>query len=116
MLAGAGFSGFEVGLIAIALFGLLKNLPVTMGLSALILVVLIFAQYRRWIEKFDLLVISAITLGIFFLPVISVVVRSGYSIQYVALLATAAGLVAIALTALFSSNLQIAFPILLSEF
>ena len=63
-MIGAGFSGFEGGLIAIALFGLLNNLPVTLGLSALILVVLIFAQYRRWIEKFDLLFIAATTLAI----------------------------------------------------
>ncbi len=101
LLAGAGFSGFEGGLIAIALSGLLKNPPVTMGLSALILGVLIFAQYRRWIEKFDLVIIAGITLAIFFLPVVSVVVRGSYPIQYVALFAVAAGLVAIALTALF---------------
>jgi len=98
LLAGAGFSGFEGGLIAIGLYSLLHKFPVTMGLSVLILGALIFAQSRRWIEKFDLLIIAGITLSIFFLiPFL----RGDFSIQQVAFLAVAGGLVAIALTALF---------------
>ena len=98
LLAGAAFSGFEGGLIAIALTSLLSSPVISFGASALILGGLIFAQSRRWIEKFDLLIIAGITLAIiFFLPVL----QNGLTIQVVAFLAIAAGLVAIALTALF---------------
>ena len=98
LLTGAAFSGFEGGLIAIALASLLQPSVISLGLSALILGVVIFAQSRRWIEKVDLLIIAGITLAIiFFLPVL----RDGFTIQVVAFLAMAAGLVAIALTALF---------------
>ncbi|MBD2212053.1 protein kinase [Nostoc linckia FACHB-104] len=98
LLAGAAFSGFEGALIAIALFSLLHNLITTFSISALILGMLIFAQTRRWIEKLDLLIIPAITFAIiFFLPLL----RSELGIQQVVVLAVAAALVSIALTALF---------------
>lgn len=98
LLAGAGFSGFEGGLIAIALASLLNSSVISLGASALILGILIFAQSRRWIEKVDLLIIAGITFAIiFFVPVL----RDGLTIEVVAFLALAAGLVAIALTALF---------------
>lgn len=98
LLAGAAFSGFEGGLIAIALYSRLKSLPITLGASFLILGVLIFAQSRRWIEKTDLLIIAGITFAvIFFVPVLHNELRIGL----VAFLALAAGLVAIAITALF---------------
>lgn len=98
LLAGAAFSGFESGLIAIALTSLLQSPVISLGASALILGVLIFAQSRRWIEKMDLLIIAGITFAIiFFVPVL----RDGFTIQVVAFLALAGGLVAIALTALF---------------
>ncbi len=98
LLAGAGFSGFEGGLIAIALFSLLHSPAITLVASALILGALIFAQSRRWIEKMDLLIIAGITLLlIFFVPVL----QGALSIQEVAFLSVAAGLIAIALTALF---------------
>lgn len=98
LLAGAAFSGFEGALIAIALFSLLHNLITTLSVSALILGILIFAQTRRWIEKLDLLIIPGITFAIiFFLPLL----RSELGIQQVVVLAIAAALVSIALTALF---------------
>jgi serine/threonine-protein kinase len=98
LLAGAAFSGFEGGLIAIALASLLQPSVISLGLSALILGILIFAQSRRWIEKVDLLIIAGITFAIIFLlPIL----RDGLTIQVVAFLALVAGLVAIALTALF---------------
>ncbi|MBW4671073.1 MAG: serine/threonine protein kinase [Cyanomargarita calcarea GSE-NOS-MK-12-04C] len=98
ILIGSAFSGFQGGLIAIALFSLLKNPIITLAASALILGGLILAQARRWIEKFDLLIISGITfLIIFFVPF----VRGGLSIQQVVLLSVAAGLVAVALTSIF---------------
>jgi serine/threonine-protein kinase len=85
-------------LIAIALYSLLQSPPIALAASALILGFLVFIQSRRWIEKFDLLIIAGITIAIiFFVPVL----RDGLTIELVAFLALAAGLVAIALTALF---------------
>ncbi|MDZ7956321.1 MAG: protein kinase [Aulosira sp. DedQUE10] len=98
LLAGAAFSGFEGALVAIALFSLLHSFIITIGISAVILGILIFAQTRRWIEKLDLLMIPGITFAIiFFLPLL----RSELGIQQVVILAVAAALVSIALTALF---------------
>ncbi|WP_445635948.1 serine/threonine-protein kinase [Nostoc sp. DSM 114161] len=98
LLGGAAFSGFEGALIAIALFSLVKSPIITLIVASVILGMLIFAQTRRWIEKFDLLIIPAITFGIiFFLPFL----QGGLDIQSVILLAVAASLVAISLTAVF---------------
>ncbi|MBN3958051.1 protein kinase [Nostoc sp. NMS8] len=98
LLGGAAFSGFEGALIAIALFSLVKSPIIVFTTSALILVILIFAQTRRWIEKFDLLIIPTITFAIiFFLPFL----RGGLDIVPVVILTVAAGLVAISLTAIF---------------
>ncbi|BAY25684.1 serine/threonine protein kinase [Calothrix sp. NIES-2100] len=97
-LAGAAFSGFEGALIGIACFSLIHNPIITLGISFVILGVLIFAQARRWIEKLDLLIISAITFAIiFFMPLL----RAELGIQQILMLAVAAALVSIALTALF---------------
>jgi serine/threonine protein kinase len=98
ILIGSAFSGFQGGLIAIALYSLLKNPIITLAASALILGGLILAQTRRWIEKFDLLIIPGITfLIIFFVPFM----RSGLAIDKVVLLSVGAGLVAVALTSIF---------------
>ncbi|MBD2676996.1 MULTISPECIES: serine/threonine-protein kinase [Nostoc] len=98
LLGGAAFSGFEGALIAIALFSLVKSPIITLIVASVILGLLIFAQTRRWIEKFDLLIIPAITFAIiFFLPFL----QGGLDIQSVVLLAVAASLVAISLTAVF---------------
>jgi serine/threonine-protein kinase len=100
LLGGAAFSGFEGGLIVIALFGLLHLPAIALGLSAVILSGLIFAQFRRWIEKMDLLIIAGVSLAIIlFVPVPAL--RSGLARQVIAFLSAAAGLFAIALTALF---------------
>lgn len=98
LLGGAAFSGFEGALIAIALLGLVKNPIITLGISAVILGILIFAQTRRWLEKFDLLIIPSISFAlVFFIPLL----QGGLGIQEVVILALAASLIAIALTALF---------------
>lgn len=94
LLGGAAFSGFEGGLIAIALFSLLKSPIITFVLALVILGALIFAQTQRWIEKYDLLIIPTITLAIiFFLP--------GITISQVLVLSIAAALIAIAVTTVF---------------
>ncbi|WP_341527433.1 serine/threonine-protein kinase [Nostoc sp. UHCC 0302] len=98
LLIGAGFSGFEGALIAIALLSLLKSPIITLATAATILGILIFAQTRRWIEKFDLLIIPGISFAIiFFLPLL----QGGLGIQQIVILALGAALVAIALTSLF---------------
>ncbi|AUB41392.1 Serine/threonine protein kinase [Nostoc flagelliforme CCNUN1] len=98
LLGGAAFSGFEGALIAIALLSLVKSPIVTFGIASVILGILIFAQTRRWIEKFDLLIIPTITVAIiFFLPFL----QGGLGIKVVVFLAVGAGLVAISLTAIF---------------
>ncbi|MDZ8134579.1 MAG: protein kinase [Nostoc sp. DedQUE04] len=98
LLGGAAFSGFQGALIAIALFSLVKSPIVTLTTSALILGILIFAQTRRWIEKFDLLIIPTITFAIiFFVPFL----RGGLDVPSVVILAVGAGLVAISFTAIF---------------
>ncbi len=98
MLIGAAFSGFEGGLIAIALSSLLKSPIITLAASALILGILIFAQTRRWIEKWDLLIISAISFAIIFFVRF---LQAGLNIQQIVILSFIAALVAIALTSLF---------------
>ncbi|MBW4646556.1 MAG: serine/threonine protein kinase [Goleter apudmare HA4340-LM2] len=98
LLGGAAFSGFEGALIAIAIFSLIPQPIITLGVAALILGGLIFAQTRRWIEGKDLLIIPAITSAIIlFVPLL----RGTLTIQQVVILAFAAALVAIAFTALF---------------
>lgn len=98
LLAGAAFSGFEGALIGIALYSLLHNSVIALGVSAVILGILIFAQTRRWIERFDLLIIPGISLAIIFFVK---VLQAGIAIQQIVFLAVAAALVTIALTALF---------------
>ncbi len=98
ILSGAAFSGFEGGVIALALFSILKSSLITLAASAVILTIIIFAQTRRWIEKWDLLIIPAISFAVvFFIPLLH---RDLTSIQIV-IIPVAAGLVALAITALF---------------
>ncbi|BDI19129.1 serine/threonine protein kinase [Nostoc cf. commune SO-36] len=98
LLGGAAFSGFEGALIAIALLSLVQSPPITLSIAFVILGILIFAQTRRWIEKFDLLIIPTITFAIiFFVPFL----QGELTIQEIVFLAVGAGLVAISLTAIF---------------
>ncbi|MUG94735.1 protein kinase [Scytonema sp. UIC 10036] len=98
ILGSAAFSGFESGLIAIALFSLLKSPLFALGGSALILTILIFAQIKRWIERWDLLIIPAISFAIiYFVPFL----HYGLSLQQLIIIPVAGSLVAIATTALF---------------
>lgn len=66
-LGGALFTGFEGGLVAIALLSLLGTTivsPVFWVPLLGIVIGLIFAQSRRWIERNDLLIIAGITLAL----------------------------------------------------
>ncbi len=96
LLSGAAFSGFEGALIAIGILSLTKSIPVTFGAALVILGILVFIQTRRWIEKFDLLIIPGITLA-----VVILFLRGTVSIPQVVILAVAAALISIAIAALF---------------
>jgi serine/threonine protein kinase len=66
-LGGALFTGFEGGLVAIALLSLLGTTVVSPVFWVPLLGIvmgLIFAQSRRWIERNDLLIIAGITLAL----------------------------------------------------
>jgi len=98
LLSGAAFSGFEGALIAIALFSLVKNPIITLVIAVVILSGLIFAQTKRWLEKFDLLIIPAVSFTIiFFIPFL----RGSNAIEQIIILAVAAALISIAVTILF---------------
>jgi serine/threonine-protein kinase len=64
VLGVAAFSGFEGGLIAIALSSLPLRPGISMGLTVAIVGSLIYAQYRRILEGKDLPILIAITLAI----------------------------------------------------
>ncbi|WP_353932547.1 serine/threonine-protein kinase [Okeanomitos corallinicola TIOX110] len=109
LLAGAAFSGFEGALIAIAFFSIVKNPIITLAISVVILSGLIFAQTRRWLEKFDLLIIPSISLAIIlFIPLF----RSNLVIQQVVVLAVGAALIAIIVTSLFRLIYKLIYSIL----
>lgn len=95
VLAGAAFTGFEGGLLLIALRFLPIPAGVKMGLWGMILGGLIFAQNRRLIEKFDLLIIAGITFAL-----VGFLLR-GRGILFIIGLPIITGLVAIAITILF---------------
>ena len=80
-----------------------------MAISIVILSGLIFAQTQRWLEKFDLLIIPAITLAIiFFLPFL----HRGIVIQNVVILALASALIAIAVTSIFRLIYKLIYSII----
>jgi serine/threonine-protein kinase len=96
ILTGAGFSGFQGGLIAIALFTLIKSPPLSLGISFVIISTMILAQYRRWVGGSDLIIFPLITL-----PIVLFFLKGSLTIPQVLFYATIAGLVSIAVTSLF---------------
>jgi len=97
-LSGAGLSGFEGGLIGIAIYNLLNSLPITLAVTTFILGILIFAQTRRWADIKDLLILMGITLAIIlFIPAL----QSGQTVPNILLVALVTGAAAIAFAAIF---------------
>ncbi len=96
VLTGAGFSGFEGGLIAIAVFTLIKSTPISLFISLLVISAMIFAQFRRWVGGSDLIILPVITL-----PIVLFFLRGSLTIPEVLFYALIAGLIAIAVTSLF---------------
>lgn len=66
ILASAAFTGFEGGLLVMVLWSLLDTIPLSLGIAGLPLAGLLLAQVRRWIEKWDLLIIAGISFAIVF--------------------------------------------------
>ncbi len=79
ILVGAAFTGFEGGLLAIALTSLLPNLGFSMGLLGAIVGGLIYGQYKRTIEQTEMLFIAGGTLAVMvFFPVLRVTAAAIY--------------------------------------
>jgi serine/threonine-protein kinase len=98
VLASAGFTGFEGGLLFITLNGFLGVSGISIGILGMVLGGLIFAQYRRILEGKDLPILAGITLAlVLFVPAL----HQGFVLQQVLIVAVLAGASAIAVTALF---------------
>jgi serine/threonine-protein kinase len=98
VLTGAAFTGFEGALLHIALTSLLPSPGISIGLWGMIMGGLIFAEFRRIVEKFDFLIIGGLTLAavVFFKAL-----QNGFPIQFIIVVSVLAGAGAIAATALF---------------
>jgi len=104
LLAGAGFTGFQGGLIAIALASVLGTTLVSAGFWLVLLLGLILAQSRRIIERTDLVILAGLSLAlvIFIAPLRSAIAPiTGNILLTVIAIVTFTGLAAIAITALF---------------
>jgi serine/threonine protein kinase len=98
VLTGAAFSGFEGALLLVAIGNLIKIPAVSTLLWLGVLAGLFFAQNRRIIEKYDLLIIALISLAIvFFIPPL----RGPFPGQLIILYPLFGALCATAVTALF---------------
>ena len=104
-LGGVAFTGFEGGLLAIALTSLLGTTVLGSGAWLLLFAGLIFLQLRRIIERLDLVIIAGVTLAavLIFPPLRALpILQSGASpIPTVLFLTIMASLMAVAITTLF---------------
>ncbi|QDZ41106.1 protein kinase [Euhalothece natronophila Z-M001] len=72
ILANVGFTGSEGALLLIALTSVFSFPAISVGLWGMTMGGLIYAQWKRWIEKFDLLILGGMTLGlVIFIPPLS---------------------------------------------
>jgi len=98
ILTGAAFTGLEGGLLAIVLRPLFfQNPALSLLLGAIALGGLIFAQRRRWLERFDLLILAAVSFPI----LAGIAVKTGTPPPIAIAVPLFAGLVGVAVTALF---------------
>lgn len=102
-LGGAAFTGFEGGLLAIALTSLLGTSLLGSGAWLLLLGGLVFLQARRVIERLDLVIIAGVTLAVItlFPPLRLVLAATGSPLQTAVVLAVLAGLMAVVIATLF---------------
>ncbi len=105
LLASAGFTGFEAGLVGIALISLLGTSLISGGFWVVLLAGLVFAQSRRLIERMDLVILSGMSLVLVLLvsPLRQAIAvpLAGSPLLTVLFIAGMAGLGAIAATILF---------------
>ncbi|MCY7393146.1 MAG: protein kinase, partial [Leptolyngbyaceae cyanobacterium CAN_BIN12] len=105
LLANAGFTGFEAGILAIAIVSVLGTTFISGGFWLLLLAGLILAQSRRIIERADLVIIAVLSVGGVFmlswLKRLAIAPLVGSPWLTAIALAVIAGLLAIALTTLF---------------
>ena len=108
LLGGAAFTGFEGGLLAIALVSVLGTSLITGGFWLVLLAGLVFLQARRTIERVDLLITAGITLAIvlfvspFHRLAVNLAPLVGVNVLLtIVVIAIATGLGAIAITTLF---------------
>ncbi len=98
LVGGAAFTGFEGGLLAVALTSFLGTTLVSGGFWLGLVAVLVYCQLQRWIERVDLVIIAGLTLGIiFFVPAL----QGGNPIQAILLLGAVSGLLLMTLTLVF---------------
>jgi hypothetical protein len=102
-LGGALFTGFEGGLLAIAMLSLLGTTWLGSGAWLLLLGGLVLLQLRRIIERVDLVIIAAVTLAVtlLFPPLRSVLAGLESPLQWVLALGIMAALMAAAIATLF---------------
>ncbi len=101
-LGNAAFIGIEGGLLAIALLSLLGTTWLGSGTWLVLVAGLVLLQMQRVIERFDLVIIAAITLAVVLLmPPLRVVITTTSPQLTVIVLALMAGLAAVSIATLF---------------
>ena len=102
-LGGAAFTGIEGGLLAIALASLLGTTWLGSGAWLLLVLILILLQARRVIERFDLVIIAIVTLGvvILFPPLQTILTTTASPRATIVIMAIMGGLAAVAIGTLF---------------
>lgn len=102
-LGGAAFTGVEGSLLAIALTSLLGTTWLGSGAWLILVAALVLLQARRVIERFDLVIIALVTLGVVLLfpPLQTILTATASPRVTIVVLAIMAGLAAIAIGTLF---------------
>jgi len=106
MMTGALFTGFEGGVLAIALISLLGRTPVSGGFWLVLVGILVLAQLLRFIEKVDLLILAAASIALAgFVPQLNraaaLFFHAGSPFLNIFIFAGFTGLVALAIAILF---------------
>ncbi len=102
LIGNGAFTGFQGGLLAIALLSLLGTTTLTPVFWIALVGVLVLAQWRRWIERLDLVIIAAISLGlVLFLPFFNGILQASGAFPTVLVVAVLAALVGVAIALLF---------------
>lgn len=104
IIGNSAFTGFEGGLLAIALSHLFKGItPISIGIWGMMVGGLVFLQYRRIIEKKDLPILAIISSIIMLFPTLN----QNLGIMMTFIIASLAGAGSIAIMALFRLVYQI---------